>query len=236
MKNNGFLECEKEYVYLILIFVAGFFGAYTYVLKGGVFCNAQTGNLVYMAISIGKGDFIKTLYYFLPFLSYLFGTIISEILPGVTKRAFSLRWDSILVLIEILAALIVGFLPDNVPVQLSQIIIAFVCSMQYNTFRQSEGIPMATTFCTNHVRQFGIYIAKSIKHKEKSDYLKRVLKHLKMLTAFVLGGSISTLIGSIFKDRTILFAILPLGFLFGRLLYADLVSEKNILERKPSGH
>ena len=28
--------------------------------------------------------------------------------------------------------------------------------MQYNTFRQAHGIPMATTFCTNHIRQAGV--------------------------------------------------------------------------------
>ena len=36
-----------------MIAVGGFFGAYTYVQKGGVFCNAQTANFVLMAVHSG---------------------------------------------------------------------------------------------------------------------------------------------------------------------------------------
>ena len=36
--------------------MAGFLGAFTYVLRGGVFCNAQTGNVVLLGMELGKGD------------------------------------------------------------------------------------------------------------------------------------------------------------------------------------
>ena len=48
MKKESFeyLECEKRWVYWLLIIVAGWYGAYTFSLRGGVFCNAQTANVV----------------------------------------------------------------------------------------------------------------------------------------------------------------------------------------------
>ena len=35
-----YLTCEKYYIFELLIFAAGMMGAYTFNLRGGVFCNA----------------------------------------------------------------------------------------------------------------------------------------------------------------------------------------------------
>ena len=51
--DTYFLMCERKWVYHILIVVAGFFGAYTFLLRGNVFCNAQTGNVVLMGMALG---------------------------------------------------------------------------------------------------------------------------------------------------------------------------------------
>ena len=56
-EEADYLECEKEWVFDTLIFVAGFYGAFTYSIRGGVFCNAQTANFVLFAMEIGKGCF-----------------------------------------------------------------------------------------------------------------------------------------------------------------------------------
>ena len=46
-----YLTCEKYYIFELLIFAAGMMGAYTFNLRGGVFCNAQTANVVLMALA-----------------------------------------------------------------------------------------------------------------------------------------------------------------------------------------
>ncbi len=48
--ENHYLTCEKNWVYYTLITISGFFGAFTYLLRGNVFCNAQTGNVVLLAL------------------------------------------------------------------------------------------------------------------------------------------------------------------------------------------
>ena len=60
--HNEFLECEKKWVYWCLIAAAGWFGAYTFLLRGGVFCNAQTANIVLFGMALGKGDLKGALY------------------------------------------------------------------------------------------------------------------------------------------------------------------------------
>ena len=51
-KEEGFLECERWRCFLLLITVGGFFGAYTFSVKGGVFCNAQTANIVLFGMAL----------------------------------------------------------------------------------------------------------------------------------------------------------------------------------------
>ena len=53
--DNKYLLCEQNWVYYTLTIVAGFWGAFTYLLRGNVFCNAQTGNVVLLGMAIGSG-------------------------------------------------------------------------------------------------------------------------------------------------------------------------------------
>ena len=46
---------ETLYIGACLTFVGGFLDAYTYILRGGVFANAQTGNLVLFGVNITQG-------------------------------------------------------------------------------------------------------------------------------------------------------------------------------------
>jgi uncharacterized membrane protein YoaK (UPF0700 family) len=61
--------------------------------------------------------------------------------------------------------------------------------MQYNTFRQAEGIPMATTFVTNHIRQTGIWAVTAIKRGDRAAG-SRAWKHFRMIGMFFLGALI----------------------------------------------
>ena len=224
--NHPYLLCERKWVYFLLITVAGFWGAFTYLLRGNVFCNAQTGNVVLMGMAFGSGNWRNGCYYLVPISAYILGAFVSELVPNPLKRRFSVRWDTMLIAIECLAALILGFVPETAPVQISQVIINFVASMQYNTFRQAEGIPMATTFCTNHVRQMGIFFAKAVRHRNW-DHVGRLLCHLSMLVLFVLGGVIATVLCRLFLGRALLFTLIPLGILFVDLLRADRKAAQN---------
>ena len=152
-KTTYFLMCERRWVYHVLIVVAGLFGAYTYLLRGNVFCNAQTGNVVLMGLALGSGKWSEAVYYLIPISAYLMGAFLSELAPNPIKHRLPIRWDTLLIAIEMLVSLALGFVPLSAPVQISQVAINFIASMQYNTFRQAEGIPMATTFATNHIRK-----------------------------------------------------------------------------------
>ena len=218
--KKKYLVCERRSVFALLTLSAGMMGAYTFNLRGGVFCNAQTANVVLMAIAFGSGAWGQGCYYLIPITAYLAGAFLSEILPSPVRRFGFLRWDTYLVAFEFLALFSIGFIPLGWPHQLVQVLVNFIASMQYNTFRQAEGIPMATTFCTNHVRQMGIFFAKAVRHRNW-DHVGRLLCHLSMLVLFILGGVIATVLCRLFLGRALLFTLIPLGILFVDLLRAD---------------
>ena len=216
-----YLTCERNWVYFTLIAVAGFWGAYTYLLRGNVFCNAQTGNVVLMGLALGSAEWAKAGYYLVPISAYILGAFVSE-----------------LMLIEMIAVLGLGFLPETAPEQICQVVINFVASMQYNTFRQAEGVPVATTFATNHIRQIGVGLAKELRHRHSADksHRRKLARHCGMLFFFILGAVTGTVFCHLLVGRAIWLTMIPLGIIFLTLLHADRTTEKELVEQKPAGH
>ncbi|MCM1285414.1 MAG: DUF1275 domain-containing protein [Acetobacter sp.] len=234
--KEEYLECEKRWVFGVLIFIAGFYGAFTYSIRGGVFCNAQTANFVLFAMELGKKNFSEAFYYLIPMGAYLLGAVFSEALPNPVKKMRAVRWDTLLIALEIIVVILLGFIPESAPFQISQVAINFICSMQYNTFRQAQGIPSATTFCTNHVRQIGVWTVKAFKNKNDKTYLKMLFHHITMIVCFIIGAIISTVLCSLVEGKAIWFVLIPLAVLFFDFLYADLKKERSRFSAKPHGH
>ena len=234
-EKQKYLICERRSVFALLTLSAGMMGAYTFNLRGGVFCNAQTANVVLMAIAFGAGNWSEGCYYLIPISAYLAGAFLSEILPSPVRRFGFLRWDTYLVAFECVALFAIGFIPLSWPHHLVQVLVNFIASMQYNTFRQAEGIPMATTFCTNQLRQVGVGFAKMLRKGDR-DGLHRALFFLGMLGCFFAGGVLSTVASHLLFAKAIWLNLIPLGIVLVRLVRADLVEEKELLSQKPAGH
>ncbi len=108
-----------------------------------------------------------------------------------------------------IAVIILGWLPETRPIRYHQITINFICAMQYNTFRQAQGIPMATTFCTNHVRQIGLTIVKKLRKKSGGDVNIKMWTHIRMLLFFVIGGRLRPFSAEFFEGKAIWFTLFP---------------------------
>ena len=87
----------------------GFQDAYTYICRGQVFANAQTGNIVLLSAALLRGDWAVCLKYVIPLLSFVFGTMAAEF---IHMRFRNFR--QLVLIQEIAFLLIVGFLPHSV--------------------------------------------------------------------------------------------------------------------------
>ena len=69
------------YLFLTFALVGGFLEAYTFLLHGGVFCNAQTGNLVLFFLNLTGGNWADASHYLYSLLAYVAGILVSLALP-----------------------------------------------------------------------------------------------------------------------------------------------------------
>lgn len=234
-QQTDYLECEKPWVYWLLIMAAGWFGGYTFIQRGGVFCNAQTANIVLFGIALGQRNWQHAAFLLIPITAYFAGAFFSELLGKTVKRFRFLRWDTMLIGIEVLVVFVLGLLPARVPDQICQIALNFICSMQFNTFRQVEGIPAATTFVTNHIREVGSNLAKYLRHRDEKSG-RKVRVHGLLIVFFALGAVLSAICCGFMHYRAIWGSGVILLIIFFRLAHADRSYERAQLDQVPHGH
>ena len=162
---------ETFRVAALLAVVGGFLDAYTYILRGGVFANAQTGNIVLLGVHMADGDYRQALYYVVPIIAFSIGVFITEVL----KKYFSSRefamYEHWIIAIEVLLLLIIGFIPPSMPDGVVNVTISFVCSLQVNSFRKIKNLPYATTMCTGNLRSGTEKLFRCLINKEQGTGL-----------------------------------------------------------------
>ncbi len=84
----------------VLAVVGGFLDAYTYICRGAVFANAQTGNIVLMGIRLADRDFSGAVYYIIPIIAFVAGVLISEIIRNLFRKSRLIHWRQIILAFE----------------------------------------------------------------------------------------------------------------------------------------
>ena len=85
---------------------------YTYVVRGKVFANAQTGNIVLFGLNIAEGNVKESFYYLIPILAFMLGVFIAEkIRKYFTNNKTKIHWRQVIIIIEMITILIVSFIP-----------------------------------------------------------------------------------------------------------------------------
>lgn len=129
------------------------FGDLYLFIKGGSVCHAQTGNFALLGMAIAHGDVKKVFTYLIPMCFYVIGIAMTVTMPRLLDENKLLRWDTVFVALEIGLLFVVGCLPKSVPFTVSTVTVAFICAMQYNTFKRTNNMAFSSTFCTNNLRQ-----------------------------------------------------------------------------------
>ena len=215
--KNHFPQYEQRWIFWTLILVGGFFGGYTFSVRGGAFCNAQTANIVLFSLSLGTGDWKQALYLIIPISAYFLGSVLSEFLNKKLSHNRHLQWSAALIGIETVVIILLGLLPKSAPDQICQVALNFICSMQFNTFRNNEGTPMATTFVTNHIRETGSNLVKAVLDKDQTAAMRWKL-HASMIGLFILGGLFASVLCRFLDVKAIFGAVPLLLYVFIRLL------------------
>ena len=71
---------ESFLIGAVLALSGGFMDAYSYLCRGEVFANAQTGNLLLLGVSLASGQWATALHYVCPIAAFVVGIALSDIL------------------------------------------------------------------------------------------------------------------------------------------------------------
>lgn len=135
---------------MALAAVGGFLDAYAFLSLGGVFANAQTGNVVLFGIDAGTGHWGLALRHVPPVLAFLVGMITVEVLARSRDRRWLARPARIVLIAECVVFTVVGLVA--MPDVLAVVLVAWAATLQVGTFRQVRNSSYNTTFTTGNLR------------------------------------------------------------------------------------
>lgn len=207
----------------ILAVVGGFLDAYTYVARGHVFANAQTGNMVLMGIHLSSGEWKNAFLYLVPILAFVLGVVMDEWIRRRLGKKASLHWRQIVLLIEMAMLIFVILLPLGAGDIFANALVSFICSLQVQSFRKVHGLPYATTMCTGNLRSGTEHIIRYFETKDKSRWEKGI-HYYGIILFFIFGAGIGAVGTKIWNSFSLLFCLLLLGIAFFMLF----VKEKEI--------
>ena len=177
-----------------IILSGGFQDAYTYCCRGGVFANAQTGNIVLLSAVLFRREWHTAVKYLIPILSFMAGIAAAEIIHIRLKHLEKLHWRQIILLCETALLLAVGFLPQSADAP-ANALVSFVCALQVQTFHKVRGHAYASTMCIGNMRSGTEALCAYFKERDR-EILRKALTYFGVVLLFALGagiGSVATL-------------------------------------------
>ena len=177
---------ERLFPVALLTLSGGLQDAYTYLRRGKVFANAQTGNIVLLGQSLFDGDWSRAGRYLLPVLAFALGVAAAEAI-----RVRRPRWQRRVLLWEILLLFLVGFIPHSLD-QLANALVSVSCAMQVQAFRRMEGSAFASTMCIGNLRSGVEALCAVLRTGDRLERRKSRLYFCTILL-FALGAEIGSL-------------------------------------------
>ena len=194
----------------LLSFSGGLQDAYTYNVRGKVFANAQTGNVVLMSQNFMQGNCLQGFHYMCPLISFALGIFVAERIENKFKNSEKIHWRQIILLIEMIALIVVGFLPVKVNL-LANMIVSFSCAMQVQTFKKVHGYGYASTMCIGNLRSGTESLSQYLRDKNK-DSLYKALHFFGIILIFAIGAGLGGVLSGVFGLSTIWISVVIMMF------------------------
>ena len=201
--NQARQASESLELGIILALAGGFMDVYSFMCRGEVFANAQTGNILLLGVNISKGNFSAAFKYFCPIIAFIIGLTIANIVRHKLKDISLVHWRQITVLFEIIILMIVSFMPQDLNL-VANSLTSLVCAIQVESFRKINGSNVATTMCIGNLRTGVQAFCDYIYTKEKKS-AKTCKLMFAIILSFVFGAIVGNLLIKVFLEKAIAF-------------------------------
>ena len=174
----------------VLSISGGLQDVYTYVSRGEVFANAQTGNIVLFSQNVIACNWELTIRYLVPVLFFAFGVAVATWIRQSFQNAQRLHWRQIILLIEIVLLFLVGFMPEEQNL-IANALVSFSCAMQVQSFRKVASYAFASTMCIGNLRS-GMEALCSYRQNHNKQMLYKSFHYFGIIFLFALGAGIGS--------------------------------------------
>ena len=187
MKTSHHGQMSESFLTAVFLSLSGGLqDAYTYLFRGKVFANAQTGNIVLLSANLMDGNWERVLHYLVPLCAFALGVLAAEKMREHFQAMQRLHWRQLVVLGEVLLLFLVGFLPQEQNL-LANAIVSFSCAMQVQTFRKVGGYSYASTMCIGNLRSGTAALSVYCREK-RPEQLKQALYYFGIIFFFAIGA------------------------------------------------
>jgi len=177
---------KQRIIHYTMASVGGFLGGFAILSHHDLLGNAQTSNLISLAISIVGRNPFEALLHAGSLLLYMLGLSLTVLIPRYTK--WNLRLCSIA--IDALALAILAFIPSTAEDFLALYPIFFAMAFQWNTFKGADGYISSSIFSTNNLRQFTTSLTEYFCDRDR-NHLNKTSFYGGTLLFFHIGVAIS---------------------------------------------
>ena len=219
---------EALRVGLVLALAGGYLDAYTYLCRGGVFANAETGNMVLLGVKLAAGDWGGAVKYLPPIFAFFLGVLAAEAIRRRGKAAPSARvhWRQWVLALEIGVLAAAAFAPlGGVWDMAVNWAVSFVCALQVESFRRVHGKAYATTMCTGNLRSGAELLFQYFQTREPV-VLRHAGRYFWVILAFIAGAAVSAVLAGPLGRWSVLAACVLLAVVLMTLSRAEVTSRE----------
>lgn len=224
--NKNLPVHEQLMFCLLLTVMGGFFDAYTFVNCGGIFANAQTGNLIFVGIDLIEGNFGEVLHYSIPIFSFVVGVLVSKFIEYRYKELSIFKHIFMLLLIQMTALIIISIKHQFFGIDVRPIVISFICAIQYDGFRKVNNLVFASVFCTGNLRSMSEHLYKLVVLKKQESKTPLII-YSTVISVFLFGVILGAAMSKYYLHKAI---IVPIGIISVNLVFIIVIYNK--FERK----
>ena len=211
MAEQGGKTCQMSETFrlgAVLALAGGFLDAYTYLARGGVFANAQTGNTVLLGVRLMQRDWAGAGRYLVPILAFVAGVLTARAVSERWGGDRRLHWRQIVVGAEALLLAAVALLPGRAD-WAANVVVSYVCAIQAESFRKFNGNVFATTMCTGNLRS-GTERLHQFWQTGDRDQGLRAAQYYGIVLFFIAGAALGAWCAGLWGRRAVLAACAPL--------------------------
>lgn len=196
---------------ILLAIAGGAMDAHSYLFRGEVFSNAQTGNVLLFGVHIATGDIPSALRHLWPILAFIAGILVADRIR-YSGHMSKLHWRQVSLAVEV-ALLILVSLMGNALDPIANAMLSLACGIQVESFRKVQKRAAATTMLIGNLRSFTAAMDSYVR-THSAESIEHMVIYSSLIISFVIGAILESLLLSLIGRYAVLLCAVLLSIVF----------------------